>query len=558
MDVLIISVVIMIPRMNILPWKNMRSVIVLLLVGFTTGCLFHFAFYSSRIQRTTNSLTACKNCGFNNDLDPLQEDTVPNIVYYIWCDRKIFDFKHYLSVKSVFRFINPDRVVIYVAHQPRIDKYHYNQWYSELIKEEALFQVMSIDTHKALCDSVEGRQKLIKRALKDGGIYIYENVILTRFPLEVRTADMFSTLKDGRNGLIVVKKSFIDQINISKPSSSPTTNLPSTLCPPTITFNFLKNQSLFICTTVNEKVSLYPRDLWNSSCHSPFLKLANQLMYNEDTPPAPSPSSDTLIPNIAHIMWVGGSEMDFLFYLCCLSLLHVVKVDTLFIHGDVEPSGNRWKQLKSNERIKFVPLPVLPNFVFGKNVKNMLHMSDVYRVQIMLKYGGIYSDTDVIWVKPIPDYLREYDAVAALDWPGMYNTYPDYINFGTCLGKKGAKPWQLLRDAMKDFKDDFFGYNGLLLPYKLYERHPDLIYLNSRLQVMCWELRCHPTWVPGFRSSKADHKNMFPPLQLNDSISFHWTAPTPKELTSLDDVLHGNGLFADIGKYVLRLSGIIV
>ena len=59
------------------------------------------------------------------------------------------------------------------------------------------------------------------------------------------------------------------------------------------------------------------------------------------------------------------------------------------------------------------------------------------------------------------------------------------------------------------------------MPYKLFERHPDLFYLKSRLQVMCWELRCHPTWVPGFRNPKADHKNMSPPLQWNDSISFH-------------------------------------
>ena len=123
----------MISRMSILPWKNSWSVIVLSLVVFTTGFLFHFAFNSSR---TTNLLTSCKNCGFNSDLDPLQENTVPNIVYYIWCDRKIFDFKHYLSVKSVFRFVNPDRVVIYLAHRPRIDKYNYNQWYLELIKEE--------------------------------------------------------------------------------------------------------------------------------------------------------------------------------------------------------------------------------------------------------------------------------------------------------------------------------------------------------------------------------------------------------------------------------------
>lgn len=34
----------------------------------------------------------------------------------------------------------------------------------------------------------------------------------------------------------------------------------------------------------------------------------------------------------------------------------------------------------------------------------------------MIKYGGIYTDTDAIWVKPLSKAERGYDAVASYDW----------------------------------------------------------------------------------------------------------------------------------------------
>ena len=36
-------------------------------------------------------------------------------------------------------------------------------------------------------------------------------------------------------------------------------------------------------------------------------------------------------------------------------------------------------------------------------------MSDIIRVDIMIKYGGIYTDTDAIWVKKLTHEDRGYE-----------------------------------------------------------------------------------------------------------------------------------------------------
>ena len=53
--------------------------------------------------------------------------------------------------------------------------------------------------------------------------------------------------------------------------------------------------------------------------------------------------------------------MDFLFYLSLLSKLFVLKVDVVYIHGDMPPKGEYWEKLKQNkrifDRIKFITRP---------------------------------------------------------------------------------------------------------------------------------------------------------------------------------------------------------
>ena len=81
--------------------------------------------------------------------------------------------------------------------------------------------------------------------------------------------------------------------------------------------------------------------------------------------------------------------------------------------------------------------------VYGQTVVSAAHLSDVWRAHILLKYGGVYLDTDAVIVRPIPDRLRAYDAVVSYDWVDWDQPFPDTLNLGIAVAKPGARFWQL-------------------------------------------------------------------------------------------------------------------
>ena len=96
--------------------------------------------------------------------------------------------------------------------------------------------------------------------------------------------------------------------------------------------------------------------------------------------------------------------------------------------------------------------------VYGTAVNVLSHMTDVWRVDFMIKYGGIYVDTDVVFVRPLDRQIRGYDAVGSYDWTYWNHPFPDTINFGVALGKRNAPYWHkfqviIRRDAEK--RNDF-------------------------------------------------------------------------------------------------------
>jgi hypothetical protein len=86
-----------------------------------------------------------------------------------------------------------------------------------------------------------------------------------------------------------------------------------------------------------------------------------------------------------------------------------------------------------------------------------------------------------------------------------------------------------VQESMKWFRDDDFSWNGLRQPYRVYERHPDLLRVEPRLQVICFRSHCHPTWWPNYHDASVHHLN--PPAGVspldwrNDTFAFHFTDP---------------------------------
>jgi drug/metabolite transporter superfamily protein YnfA len=70
----------------------------------------------------------------------------------------------------------------------------------------------------------------------------------------------------------------------------------------------------------------------------------------------------------------------------------------------------------------------------------MSHRSDIIRADILLKYGGIYSDWDVIWLKPIDELISKgYDTILNFDIlprPGSVCGYLSNVLYGNSIALK--------------------------------------------------------------------------------------------------------------------------
>jgi len=120
--------------------------------------------------------------------------------------------------------------------------------------------------------------------------------------------------------------------------------------------------------------------------------------------------------------------------------------------------------------------------------------SDLIRVDLMIKYGGVYTDTDAIWVKPLSTAERRYDAVASFDWVDWSWPFPDSVNFGVSYGKRTAPFWRIFRESMRRLRNDIHGFTGVMMPYKLLEKYPHLLRIDRHLQVISGVL-IHPVYT---------------------------------------------------------------
>jgi hypothetical protein len=115
------------------------------------------------------------------------------------------------------------------------------------------------------------------------------------------------------------------------------------------------------------------------------------------------------VPNIVHYIWFGLSQrFDFYGFLSFISVLRFVKPRVILVHGDNLPRGSYWMFiLYIYPKIIHVKRSVEIDVIYGKKPCHVNHFSDLFRIEALLKYGGIYFDMDMVLVKEI-DFLRKY------------------------------------------------------------------------------------------------------------------------------------------------------
>ncbi|ELU01262.1 hypothetical protein CAPTEDRAFT_224311 [Capitella teleta] len=306
------------------------------------------------------------------------------------------------------------------------------------------------------------------------------------------------------------------------------------------------------CVRMSSSLNIYPKDIM--TLDNKFGALARLAMYGTSAVQQAKPNDAALIPKLAHYWWIGDRPISYLMYLSILSQLFVVQVERVTVYGNREPVGEYWELLKQYPRVRYSYHEVYVNY-HGQRVASPSLQSDIFRGEIIYKEGGIYMDSDALFVKPIDD-LRGYDAVASLDIMAEKGKFPEYFNLGVTMGKAGASFWKNFNEANHKFRSDLYGYNGLALPYKLWEQNPTSIYHNPHLQVLCYYGRYRPTWVPNYLNVSVHHNTNF--NWKTDAYAIHYTFPTPAAMESEVNLKSASATdeAATIARFILDKAGI--
>ena len=376
-----------------------------------------------------------------------------------------------------------------------------------------------------------------------GGIYVNLNTIMLSDNSDNRQIDIGIVDVDEMQvyGFVAVKRQFnlanltqrIEQIGDRMRANLTTTCFPS--------YSFKGHEKC--CYIPNE---IHPADIMREQ--TPFASEARFLFYGTSRVIEPEPSFPP-IPKIVHYAWFGGGEMTYEMYLSFQSTLRFVKPTQIIMYVDSYDLGIYFEKMRNISIVKVVYYGK-PSTVFQKPFKNLAHVSDFVRTEALLRYGGIYLDWDVFWLKPVDDLLTlGYETIAAFGHLARVpyrKDFPDVFNMGVVFARPGSRFIALWQDSFRKYTGEHPTFHAVEMVYKLYEERPDLLYIEKRLQVICFQLKCHPLWLPNYQDKTIHNEFNF----TKDAYAVHFTVPLPKEFKSKEAMEEGVGFYANMARYV--------
>ena len=239
------------------------------------------------------------------------------------------------------------------------------------------------------------------------------------------------------------------------------------------------------------------------------------------------------VPNIVHYVWFTPHEFKFHHYLSALGALRFQKPDKIMFHTDAEPDGGWWYSFKQEARdvLQIVHCDQ-PYEIFGQSIDDISHKSDVARIDILLKYGGIYINSDAMIVRNM-DPIRKYNCSMGMEIVGLNN--------GVILSAPQSPFLKLYYDSYKHFDDAQWNWNSCIEPYRLAGEHPDLIHIEpsslSRPQWTDW-WDMHRAWKNG---ALVDWSHSY---AINWIYSYHGDEHDPEQIKTM------NTTFGEVARHI--------
>ncbi|XP_077980073.1 uncharacterized protein LOC144435351 [Glandiceps talaboti] len=184
------------------------------------------------------------------------------------------------------------------------------------------------------------------------------------------------------------------------------------------------------------------------------------------------PHDHPVIPNIAHYTWLYCRDFSFIHLLSLVSAYKVMQPDKIYFHTNCEPEGRWWNEVKLIPilEVKYIEPPVK---IFDQelNLNWPEHQSDVARLEVLLKHGGVYFDPDIFVVQSL-EPLRRYDYVV-----GREDGY--MLNNGIIMSSVNSSFLWKFYTSYQYYRRRCFNCNSIIQQHNLAEQYGHLIHIEN-------------------------------------------------------------------------------
>ncbi|KAG8187012.1 hypothetical protein JTE90_005781 [Oedothorax gibbosus] len=176
-----------------------------------------------------------------------------------------------------------------------------------------------------------------------------------------------------------------------------------------------------------------------------------------------------IVPNVVHYVHFDKTDLNFIQVIGIKAVYLNSPPDKIVIHCNCyKLKGKYWDMVK-NISILEVSYMKKPTHIFEKLLSSVYHSSDIARLKILMKHGGIFLDTDTYVIKPLDSY-RNFEM--SIGWPPGQNLGTQLL-----VAHKNARFLKLWYNSYRYYRRERWYYNAGELPTTLIlERMPHIVH----------------------------------------------------------------------------------
>jgi hypothetical protein len=141
------------------------------------------------------------------------------------------------------------------------------------------------------------------------------------------------------------------------------------------------------------------------------------------------------------------SPFSFFNYIIILAARRHLHPKKLYVHYYQEPNSFWWNQTKHDREIDITLVKSrLVENIFNNSVNHHSHRSDIIRLEVIMEYGGIYLDIDVLPLRSFDPLLSLNDVILA-----HQDDNKELICTAVILAKKHATFIKRIYDAYQSY-----------------------------------------------------------------------------------------------------------